>query len=179
MGHFILAGTEAVTNYQDGNFKELEQDILNKGDGEIYYFDYSEPNALSELLNQLNGWNDFIELSEAEVNEIKTKTIIEFKDNKDNNGSSEKTIKTSFSETKYFALTNSEGKVIAVIEVKPGSDITDKVIQAVSEDEDSESVEILNSFKMDLILTYIIKAKIIIDNAEDENYYNLTPIALY
>lgn len=176
MGHFILAGTEAVTNFKNGNFKELEQDILNKGDGEIYYFDYSEPNALSELLNQLNGWNDFIELSEAEVNEIKTETIIEFKDNK---GNSEKTIKTSFQEIRYFALTNSEGKAMAVIEAKPGSDITDKVIQAVSEDEDSESVEILNSFKMDLILTYIIKAKIIIDNAEDENYYNLTPIALY
>lgn len=177
MGHFILSGTEAVTNFQNGNFEELEQDILNKGNGEIYYFDYSEPNALSELLNQLDGWNEFIELSESDINEIKLNTIIEFKDNKDN---SEKTIKTSFSETKYLALTNSEDKVMAVIQVNPNSDITDKLIQAISEDEDCESVEILNSFEMIQIHTYLVKTNVVFKEYEEETkYYNLTPIALY
>lgn len=173
MGHFILAGTESVTNFQNGNFEELEQDILNKGNGEIYYFDYSEPNALSELLNQLNGWNEFIELSESDANEIKQKTIIEFKDN------SKKTIKTSFSETKYFALTNPGDKVMAVIQVNPNSDITNKVIQAISEDEDCESVEILNSFEMIQIHTYLVKTNVFFEHEEETKYYNLTPIALY
>lgn len=68
---------------------------------------------------------------------------------------------------------------LSVIQVNPNSDITDKVIQDINEDEDSTCVEILNSFEINQVNTYIVKTNVVFEDAENEKYYNLTPIALY
>jgi len=78
MKHFILAGSEAVIHFQNENWAELQSAVLTDNAGDIYEFDPLENNSLSELLEQLKGWHDFIELSESDIKDIEENTTIEF-----------------------------------------------------------------------------------------------------
>jgi len=78
MKTFILAGSEAVKHLFDEKYHKLEKSILRDCSGEIYSFDPTQKNCLSELLEQLKGWNDFIELSDSAIKEIEENTSIQF-----------------------------------------------------------------------------------------------------
>lgn len=77
MTHYILCGENAVDNFNQQNWKELNSDILKNNNGELISFKNSEfQNGLHELLNSLQGWNCFIELSEDDLNLIEENTSI-------------------------------------------------------------------------------------------------------
>jgi hypothetical protein len=78
MKTFILAGSEAVEHLFNEKYHKLEKAILRDIAGEIYSFNPTETNALSQLLEQLKGWNDFTELSESDIKEIEENTPIQF-----------------------------------------------------------------------------------------------------
>lgn len=78
MKKFILAGCEAIEHLFNEKYHKLEKTILRDNSGEIYSFDPMQTNCLSELLEQLKGWNDFIELSDSAIKEIEENTSIEF-----------------------------------------------------------------------------------------------------
>lgn len=78
MKHFILAGSEAVEHFYNENWDELQSAILIKNNGEIFSFDPTDDNFLLELLEQLKGWNDFIELSDSAIKAIEENTSIQF-----------------------------------------------------------------------------------------------------
>ncbi|MBC7845530.1 MAG: hypothetical protein H7Y10_03460 [Flavobacterium sp.] len=93
------------------------------------------------------------------------------------------TIKTNFNTEKHFVLTNNEDKIMAIINCPAGkNDISEKVKQAISEDENAESVTLVNQFVTDKAgATYILNA-MIKDECNDEgnsNYYNLTEACIY
>lgn len=79
MKHFILAGSEAVEHFYNENWSELQGSILMDNTGEIFSFDSKQSNFLPELLEQLKGWNDFIELLESDLKDIENNTKIEIK----------------------------------------------------------------------------------------------------
>jgi len=78
MNTYILLGETAVNHFQNGDFKELEELILECNGGDIIAFD-SATEHISELLEQLKGWNDFIELTFEDLQLIKQNTKIEIK----------------------------------------------------------------------------------------------------
>ena len=77
MIHYILAGEEAVNHFQEENWAELQGCVLMENSGDIFSFDYSNLNPISELLEQLRGWNNYIELSEEDMKDIEKNTLIE------------------------------------------------------------------------------------------------------
>jgi len=92
-------------------------------------------------------------------------------------------IKTNFNTEKHFVLTNNEKKIMAIINCPAGkNDISEKIIKAISEDENADSVVLVNEFVIDKAgATYILNA-IIKDEGEDEgnsNYYSLTESWIY
>ena len=68
MKTFILVGERAIANFQ--------ADILMDYTGDIISWN-KETDNVSTLLNQLQGWNDFIELSEQGLKDIEANTKIE------------------------------------------------------------------------------------------------------
>ncbi len=90
-------------------------------------------------------------------------------------------IKTSYNQVKHFVVSDSENKIIAVIKVNPSQYITTNFLQAISEEEDCDTAELLNSFEMNEVTIYIARVKIIFENLgfEDIKYYHLTPGAIY
>lgn len=77
MVHYILAGEEAVSYFQNENWADFQNCIEIEKTGEIYSFDYSSNNPINELLEQLRGWNSFIELSGQDIKDIEDNTKIE------------------------------------------------------------------------------------------------------
>ena len=77
MKHYILAGEEAVNHFQEENWAELQGCVLMENSGDIFSFDYSNSNPISELLEQLRGWTNYIELSEEDMKDIEKNTLIE------------------------------------------------------------------------------------------------------
>lgn len=74
MIYYILVGEEAVKALERGNFKKLEE-ALNNNDGD--YFEWnSETDSFSDLLNMLQGWDSFKELSMKDIIEIDLYTEI-------------------------------------------------------------------------------------------------------
>jgi hypothetical protein len=82
MKHFILAGLEAVESLNHQDWKGLEKALKDKTSGDLISFDYSEPNSLANLLDQLNGWTEYVELSNSDRKQIKENTSIVFDKNK-------------------------------------------------------------------------------------------------
>lgn len=64
---YILCGHEAVNCSNSSNYKDLAKEI-HENRADIY--EISDLNEISELLEQLRGWDNFIEISSIERNEI-------------------------------------------------------------------------------------------------------------
>ena len=76
MKTFILVGEQAITNFQEENWSDFQADVLMDYRGDIISWN-KETDEVSELLEQLRGWNDFIELSEQDLKDIEANTKIE------------------------------------------------------------------------------------------------------
>ena len=78
MKTFILLGEKAITNFQEENWSDFQANILMDYTGDIVAWN-KETDDVSELLEQLKGWNDFIELSEQDLKDIEANTKIKIK----------------------------------------------------------------------------------------------------
>ena len=76
MKTFILLGEQAVCDLRNEDWQSLEDSILEQFNGDLIAWD-KETDEVSELLEQLKGWNDFIELSEQDLKDIEANTKIE------------------------------------------------------------------------------------------------------
>ena len=76
MKTFILVGEQAVSRFNNEDWKQFEECILQDFDGDIISWS-KETDEVSELLQQLQGWDNFIELSEQDLKDIETNTKIE------------------------------------------------------------------------------------------------------
>lgn len=83
MTHYILAGEIACSHFWNKRWKALEKSINTNNEGRIYTFDYSKPNALSKLIDNVHGWNNFFELSKEDLQQIALKTNIKIPKTKD------------------------------------------------------------------------------------------------
>lgn len=93
-------------------------------------------------------------------------------------------IKTNFNTEKHFVLTNNENKIMAIINCPAGkNDISEKVKQAILEDEMFEEVTFENDVLIEVSGPIFILKTIIIyfqdDNHTDTRYYNLTESWIY
>ena len=78
MKTFILLGEKVITNFQEENWSDFQANVLMDYAGDIVAWN-KETDDVSELLEQLKGWNDFIELSEQDLKDIEANTKIEIK----------------------------------------------------------------------------------------------------
>ena len=76
MKTFILLGEKAITNFQEESWSDFQADVLMDYRGDIISWN-RETDEVSELLEQLRGWNDFIELSQKDLKDIEANTKIE------------------------------------------------------------------------------------------------------
>lgn len=76
MKTFILLGEIVVSFFQYEEWSLLEKAILEQNIGDIISWN-KETDDVSELLEQLRGWNDFIELSQQDLKDIEANTKIE------------------------------------------------------------------------------------------------------
>lgn len=76
MKTFILVGEYAVSCFYNKDWEELEVSIIKNYHGEIIEWD-KETEKLSTLFDMLKGWNDFIELSKEDLEEIEQNTNIQ------------------------------------------------------------------------------------------------------
>lgn len=76
MKTYILVGSYAITSFQSEYWQDLEDAILKENAGELVAWD-NEKDSVSELLAMLNGWENFIELSEQDLKDIEDNTKIE------------------------------------------------------------------------------------------------------
>ena len=76
MKTFILIGEKAILDLENEDWKALENSVLEDFNGDLIAWD-KETENVSELLEQLRGWNDFIELSEQDLKDIEANTKIE------------------------------------------------------------------------------------------------------
>ena len=76
MKTFILVGEKAINNFQEESWSDFQADILMDYNGDIISWN-KETDSVSELLEQLRGWNDFTELSEQDLKDIEANTKIE------------------------------------------------------------------------------------------------------
>jgi hypothetical protein len=76
MKTYILVGETAVKLFLDNDFTELENLIKDYNGGDIIAWN-KETDSVSTLLDMLSGWNDYIELTESDIENIKQYTKIE------------------------------------------------------------------------------------------------------
>ena len=76
MKTYILLGEKAILDFENQDWKALENSVLEDFNGDLIAWD-KETESVSELLEQLRGWNDFIELSEQDLKDIESNTKIE------------------------------------------------------------------------------------------------------
>lgn len=72
----ILVGEIAVRNFLEGDLKDFEKDILEDFNGDIISWD-KETEEVSTLLEQLEGWLAFLELTEEDLEYLEENTKIE------------------------------------------------------------------------------------------------------
>ena len=72
----ILIGEKAILDFENQDWKALENSVLEDFNGDLIAWN-KETDEVSELLEQLSGWNDFIELSEQDLKDIEASTKIE------------------------------------------------------------------------------------------------------
>ena len=77
MNTYILVGTVAVNNFNNESWQELEESI-DCNNGDIIAWD-GATDFVGNLLAMLNGWNEFIELSKEDLDNIEKNTKIEIK----------------------------------------------------------------------------------------------------
>ena len=75
MKTFILLGEKAILDFENQDWKALENSVLEDFNGDLIAWN-KETDEVSELLEQLKGWNDFIELSEQDLKYIEANTKI-------------------------------------------------------------------------------------------------------
>lgn len=61
---YFLFGSQPVRHYQDGMFYQMKKHLKN-GDGVVICFDYSKTD-ISEFLDTVMGWEDFVPITEVE-----------------------------------------------------------------------------------------------------------------
>ena len=76
MKTFILVGEQAVSRFNNQDWEQFEEIILEDFDGDIIAWD-KEADSTSTLLNMLSGWDNFIELSQQDLKDIEANTKIE------------------------------------------------------------------------------------------------------
>jgi hypothetical protein len=76
MKTFILLGEKTILDFENQDWKALENSVLEDFNGDLIAWD-KETDNVSELLEQLRGWNDFIELSQQDLKDIEANTKIE------------------------------------------------------------------------------------------------------
>jgi hypothetical protein len=76
MKTFILLGEKAILDFENQDWKALENSVLEDFNGDLIAWN-KETDSVSELLEQLRGWNDFIELSQQDLKDIEANTKIE------------------------------------------------------------------------------------------------------
>ncbi len=76
MKTYILLGEKAILDFENQDWKVLENSVLEDFNGDLIAWN-KETDDVSELLEQLKGWNDFIELSEQDLKDIEANTKIE------------------------------------------------------------------------------------------------------
>lgn len=69
MEKIILVGNRAVSAFLDNDYDLINEIINEDYDGKIVYWNM-ETDTLTELLDQLNGWDAFIEITEHHVSRI-------------------------------------------------------------------------------------------------------------
>lgn len=69
MEKIILVGKRAVSAFLDNDYDLINEIINEDYDGKIVYWNM-ETDTLTELLDQLNGWDAFIEITEHHVTRI-------------------------------------------------------------------------------------------------------------
>jgi formyltetrahydrofolate synthetase len=90
-------------------------------------------------------------------------------------------IKSNFNIEKHFVLTNGEEKIMAIIHLPAGkNDVSEKIIKAISENENAESVILSNQFVINKAgATYMLNAVVFNNIETSSNYYNLTEACIY
>ena len=78
MKTYILLGEKAILDFENQDWKVLENSVLEDFNGDLIAWN-KETDEVSELLEQLSGWNDFIELSEQDLKDIESNTKIKIK----------------------------------------------------------------------------------------------------
>lgn len=76
MKTYILIGELAVSYFKDEDWEYFQDCILENHNGDIIAWN-KETDNVSTLLDMLSGWDDFIELSEEDLTNIKLNTQIE------------------------------------------------------------------------------------------------------
>lgn len=76
MKTYILVGEEAIHKFHNEYWEDLQCCILNDFNGDIIAWN-KEVENVSDLLDMLQGWDNFIELSKKDLLEIKNNTKIE------------------------------------------------------------------------------------------------------
>ena len=76
MKTYILLGEKAILDFENQDWKVLENSVLEDFNGDLIAWN-KETDNVSELLEQLRGWNDFIELSQQDLKDIEVNTKIE------------------------------------------------------------------------------------------------------
>ena len=75
MKTYILLGEKTILDFENQDWKALENSVLEDFNGDLIAWN-KETDEVSELLEQLSGWNDFIELSEQDLKDIESNTKI-------------------------------------------------------------------------------------------------------
>lgn len=92
-------------------------------------------------------------------------------------------MKTNFTKENFLVLTNNENKIVAIIQCQKGQqDISEKLIQAIGEDYDTESVKILDKEETvlnDFDYEFDFTARIITDGDKYKENFSLTFTQVY
>lgn len=75
MKSYILVGEQGVNTFKNEEWQIFEEFILDNFNADIISWD-SKVDELSELLEMLRGWDDFIELTEEDLENIRINTKI-------------------------------------------------------------------------------------------------------
>jgi len=73
---YILVGEQAVNNFHNREWEDLNEIILDAFNGDIIAWN-KEEDSIGELLEMLEGWDTFIELTKEDLLEIENNTKIE------------------------------------------------------------------------------------------------------
>lgn len=76
MKTFVLVGEQAVKDFQNENWSDFQSCILMDYQGDLIAWN-KETDSVSTLLDMLQGWDSFVELSKHDLIDIENNTKIE------------------------------------------------------------------------------------------------------